>query len=74
MRETGEPMYKIERKYLGADHAELGELMAEAWGLSDTIKAAIRYHHEVSDKEMERLTTRETMVVELVSYANLLSH
>ncbi len=74
VRETGEPMYKVERKYLGTDHAELGELMAEAWGLSDTVRAAVRYHHEISDKERDRLTTREAMIVELVSYANLLSH
>lgn len=73
MRETGSPMYELERKYLGTDHAELGEMMADAWGLPDHVRVAARYHHECDDKERERLTTREAMVVELVTTANMLA-
>jgi HD-like signal output (HDOD) protein len=73
MRETGVPMYQLEKKYLGTDHAELGEMMADAWGLPDSIRVAARYHHLCTDKERERLTTRETAIVELITCANQLA-
>lgn len=74
IRETGVPMYRVERKLLGLDHAELGDMMAESWGLSENIRAAIRYHHGITEQEKEKLTTRETQMVEVVTFANLLSH
>jgi putative nucleotidyltransferase with HDIG domain len=35
-----------ERKILGADHAEIGAWMADAWALPPAIVEAIRYHHQ----------------------------
>jgi HD-like signal output (HDOD) protein len=74
MKLTQTPMYMLERVYLGVDHTELGEMMADAWGVPDTVRCAIRFHHELSEKEMNRLTSREAQVVEIVSFANLISH
>jgi HD-like signal output (HDOD) protein len=49
-------------------------MMADAWGLPDGVRAAIRYHHVLSDKVREQLTSREVQMAEVVSYANLLAH
>lgn len=73
-RRTGTPLYEVERRLLGTDHCELGNMIADEWGLSDNIRAAIRYHHGITDKELERLTTREATIMQIVTYANLLSH
>jgi HD-like signal output (HDOD) protein len=74
IRETGTPMYQVERKLLGLDHCELGEMMADAWGLSENIRSAVRYHHGITEKERERLTTREVQLVDVITFANLLAH
>ena len=68
------PLYTVERRVLGIDHAIIGEMMADAYGLGDNVKAAVRYHHGLNEKERERLTTRETQMVDVVAYANLLAH
>ena len=34
-----------ERRYLGFDHTTLGKRVAEVWGFSEAVKAAIRFHH-----------------------------
>lgn len=39
------PFDVIERLVLGVDHAELGAVLAEAWGLPPAWEQAIRYHH-----------------------------
>ncbi len=74
IKETGVPMYQVERKLLGVDHTELGEMMADAWGLPDEIRVGIRYHHGITDHDLEKLTSRETLIVQVVTFANLLSH
>jgi len=70
----GVPLFQVERQHFKTDHAELGAIMGHQWQLAEPICAAIRYHHELPEKIEERLTTRETQMVKVVSYANLLSH
>lgn len=36
----------IEREILEIDHAELGALMLEEWGLPEALVAAVRWHHQ----------------------------
>lgn len=73
-RKEGVPVFEMENRVLGTNHCELGNLVADAWGLSDSLRCAVRYHHGISDKDRDRLTSREGAIVEIVTYANLLSH
>ncbi|MCH8978877.1 MAG: HDOD domain-containing protein [Armatimonadetes bacterium] len=45
-RESGRPLYEIEREIQGYDHAEIGGLLATNWSLSKIIMHGIRYHHD----------------------------
>lgn len=45
----GSQWVEAERAVLGLDHAELGALMVEDWGLPDEIVEAVRYHHRPRD-------------------------
>jgi putative nucleotidyltransferase with HDIG domain len=40
------PFSEIERARFGADHAQLGAMLAERWRLPESIVKAIRHHHE----------------------------
>jgi len=42
----GESHHRAEVELLGVDHAALGGLVAQSWGLPPLIVAAIQYHHE----------------------------
>lgn len=50
---------EAERLVIGADHAELGEIVSRAWKLPNHILTAIRHHHEpdveLSDAKTKRL-------------------
>ena len=39
------PLHDAEIMMYGFDHTEVGEILAEKWGLSAIMKNAIRYHH-----------------------------
>ncbi len=39
------PLWRAERAVIGADHAEVGALLAEKWELPENLVRAIRYHH-----------------------------
>lgn len=41
---TGKPMIDAEREVLGFDHAEVGGILAEKWGLNDLMRNGIKYH------------------------------
>lgn len=64
---------QFERDEIKVDHTEVGVQMADEWDLSDTIRTAVKYHHNISEQEKLGLTTHETYVVEIVSYANLMA-
>jgi hypothetical protein len=40
-----EGLYVLEREMLGADHAEIGALLARRWGLSESMAESIQRHH-----------------------------
>ncbi len=61
-------IHEAERETLGFDHAEVGGLLAEKWGLSDEIRHAVRYHHNVAEDPMNHATTH------IVSASNTLAH
>ncbi len=39
------PLWEIEKKLIGIDHAQVGGLMAEHWNLPAALVESIRYHH-----------------------------
>ncbi|HZH98943.1 MAG TPA: HDOD domain-containing protein, partial [Fimbriimonadaceae bacterium] len=41
------PIYQAERRLFGFDHADVGGLLAEKWGLTPLMTGAVRYHHSV---------------------------
>lgn len=41
---TGKPLAVVEKETLGFDHAEVGGILAEKWGLNDLMRQGIRYH------------------------------
>jgi putative nucleotidyltransferase with HDIG domain len=43
------PLWRAERAVIGADHAEVGALLAEKWKLPDNLVTSIRYHHAPLD-------------------------
>ena len=40
-----EPLYLVEERFLGANHAEVGAYLLGIWGLPDAIVEAIAFHH-----------------------------
>ena len=42
----GRDIAEIERKVLGIDHGEAGELVATKWDLSPVVRNALRHHHD----------------------------
>lgn len=44
--EGGRRRFEAEREILGCDHAELGGLVAQYWGLPDPIRLAVTHHHD----------------------------
>lgn len=49
MAHPGSQFVEAERAVIGLDHAELGALMIEDWGLPEEIIEAVRTHHHPSD-------------------------
>lgn len=41
---SGKTLFESEREVLGFDHAEIGGILAEKWGLNDLMRNGIRYH------------------------------
>lgn len=62
------PMCVAETRLLGFDHGLVGGLLADKWGLPDSLQHAIKFHHSVSaDGENAELTS-------IVSMADFLAH
>ena len=36
---------QVEKKLIGVDHCEIGEILGKHWNLPDTIKSVIKFHH-----------------------------
>jgi putative nucleotidyltransferase with HDIG domain len=63
----GNERYQVEQNLLGFDHAEVGGLLLESWGLSEKINTIIKCHHQADDSHYQ-------FEAELVSFADHLSH
>jgi putative nucleotidyltransferase with HDIG domain len=50
------PFLAYEREIFGADHAELGAMLAERWRLPAPIVEAVRHHHEPPSEPFSRTT------------------
>ena len=48
-KETGRPVWEVERAELGASHAEVGAYLLGLWGLPAPVIEAIAYHHRPAD-------------------------
>jgi HD-like signal output (HDOD) protein len=69
--ETGQlAVVSAERAVLGTDHAEVGRIVAQRWGLPATIAAACGFHHE-PDAALE---AELSALVGVVHVANGLAH
>lgn len=66
--ECGLPIHEVEEELFGHDHAAVGALLAERWGLTPMIRSGIQYHHE-PDRDHEFAASTA-----LVSIANTLAH
>lgn len=62
------PLHMAEKLILEYDHAQVGGLLAERWGLSKVISNAIKHHHSVENDHETQLTTS------IVVIANNLTH
>ncbi len=65
--DTRKTLAESEREQLDFDHTTLGERVADNWGFSERIKAAIRYHHTSADYEGEEID-----VVRCIEVANVI--
>lgn len=61
----------VESQRHGADHAHIGALMARAWGLSDTLCAAIRLHHDYTLFDDTKIPTQVAKLVAMCLVAEL---
>lgn len=76
IRESDSMNYSLhlhERDTFGFDHIEIGEEIAYAWEFEDSLRFVIKYHHEVTEEQLENITTREARLVQIVSFANLMN-
>lgn len=54
--DDGRPFLEMERAAFGADHAALGAILCERWGLPAELVAAVRGHHEPPSNPAEPVT------------------
>lgn len=63
------PLYKIESKYLGLDHAEMGYLLMQQWNFPASLIQPVWYHHNPSACPIEHVDMAMT-----VNLANVICH
>lgn len=61
-------LHRVESQNLGFDHAAVGGILAERWGLSSVMKSAIKFHHSLDIEDPHRDTTL------FVAAADVLAH
>lgn len=67
-REDCAALHQAERVVMGFDHADVGAVLAERWGLSSLLMSAIKNHHQLDPSDPNFETTC------FVSAANTLAH
>lgn len=65
--EEGISFVEAEKRVFGADHAEIGSLLAEKWNLPPRLVEAIRYHHSPLEAELSPVLTSIVHVADLVA-------
>ncbi|MCB0331352.1 MAG: HDOD domain-containing protein [Bdellovibrionales bacterium] len=63
----GEPPVYVEAKMIGADHAQVGAMLAEKWQLPAELAEAIRHHHEIETRTELSLLEKALFVGNQVS-------
>jgi HD-like signal output (HDOD) protein len=56
-----------ERSVLGTDHAEIGSILGETWGLPSSMLEIIQYHHDVAS------AVHDPVLISIVRFADLLT-
>jgi HD-like signal output (HDOD) protein len=62
------PLCVAEQEVLGFDHAQIGGMVAEKWGLSPLLQHAMKFHHDLDMDDEHRATTA------FVAAADYLAH
>ena len=62
------PFTMAERKVLGFDHAAVGAILAERWGLPEAYQMAVAYHHRPNDLPEDKKQYQN--ILDVVSVAN----
>ncbi len=65
--EEGLLQYQAERQVLGFDHAEVGGALLDSWKMPETLRQAVRWHHEPAN------ATEATLEAALIHIANIMS-
>lgn len=65
------PFTDVESGRHGADHAQIGAMMARSWGLSDTLCLAIRRHHDYTLFQDPKVPEAVTLLVAMSLVAEL---
>jgi len=63
------PLFKIEKEYLGLDHAEMAHLLMKQWNFPTSLIQPVRYHHNPSECPAEQVD-----MAMLVNLANSICH
>jgi putative nucleotidyltransferase with HDIG domain len=66
--EESVPFQEAERRVLGIDHAEVGAVLLDEWGLPESLVEVIRWHHEPDE-----FTGDESLALDLVHVADNLA-
>jgi HD-like signal output (HDOD) protein len=62
------PLHEAERRLFGFDHSDVGGILAEKWGLTATVSAAMKYHHEAFQDPEHQDTTMIVAAANSVAY------
>jgi len=74
MVKNEDPVPVIERRHFGADHAEVGGLLADFWNLPATLRAAIQHHHTPAEQAQTLdLDKRSAELAAIVTYADFIA-
>lgn len=63
-------LFAAENELFGVNHAELGGLVAQHWGLPDVLRLAITHHHDPDEVEVEpsRTTAHAVRVADVLAH------
>ncbi len=68
VEESGMPFIEAELQVLGFDHSMVGEMLTEKWGLPESHKIAVAYHHKPNELPEDK--KKYQPLLDVVSVAN----